>query len=565
MPGVGRRLSVINYMKHIIKVIAAAGLFAAFASVLQAQPYYIVGDVINGWANPGAIQMSGGPTVYSYVVTGGTAGNYEQLKVTDGTWNTAWPGNNLEVKLDATGGNTIYFYPGTIIDGWLPVQNRVGYADPGNMAFEITGDFTSPTWGSDPNAQLVSAGNGVYTNTYTIATPGTYGFKFRTPNTWNEVNFGVDFGNGSGNASITTTNANQRVLFQLDLPNGRWLAGNLAPPPVTNQVVFAVDMTRQIELGFFTPGSAVYVAGAFNSWPNPGTTGLLLNNDPPYNGGDNTNIYYGTNSFVGSPGSAITQYKFNNNDPAAPNVGWETSNNRTVTLLSSNGTEELPVVYFSDAYVSDYAAQNVAVTFVVNMTNATTYPDGHVFDPQNDQVYINGSFLPGGWAPWNPLSLNQMQNDPPGSEIYTYTAYLPARSANSLIKIDYKYGIGYATVTNYDNEAAAYNDHFRYVRSTVNGAYTNAMDTFGNQYSEPSFGQLASASAAPGMVSVSWLGRPGVQVQETTNMTDGSWQSIAGTDGTNWANGYSSTNGFVSQTNWPAADGQHFFRLIQAW
>jgi hypothetical protein len=64
-------------------------------------------------------------------------------------------------------------------------------------------------------------------------------------------------------------------------------------------------------------------------------------------------------------------------------------------------------------------------------------------------------------------------------------------------------------------------------------------------------------------VAISWLGRPGVQLQVTTNLA-ATWQSLAETDGTNWTTGTSSTNGFVSQTNWPAS-GVQFFRLIQAW
>ena len=46
-------------------------------------------------------------------------------------------------------------------------------------------------------------------------------------------------------------------------------------------VVFAVDMSSQIQLGQFHPGYSVYVAGAFNGWPNPGTgLGLVLTNYP---------------------------------------------------------------------------------------------------------------------------------------------------------------------------------------------------------------------------------------------------------------------------------------------
>jgi hypothetical protein len=185
-----------------------------------------------------------------------------------------------------------------------------------------------------------------------------------------------------------------------------------------------------------------------------------------------------------------------------------------------------------------------------------------VFDSAKDQVYINGNFIAGGWAAWNPLSLTPMENNPVGSEIYTYTATVPA---GSLIKVDYKYGMGFPDATNWDNEAPAYQDHIRYLRTTAGGTYTNAMDDFGNQYVEPDFGQLASAGAGADHVTISWLGRPGVQLQVSDSLTGGSWQSILPTDGTNWISGTSSANGFVSQTNWPATGGQQFFRLIQSW
>jgi hypothetical protein len=557
-------------MKHTFKALATAGLLAASALVLQAQPYYIVGDVVNGWASPSAIQMNGGPTVYNYSVTGGTAGNYEQLKVTAGSWGTTWPGNNLVVRLDSTGGNTIYFYPAAPNDGWQPLQDRVGFADPGNMSFEIAGDFTSPNWGSDPSAQLTLQGNGVYTNTYVIATPGTHNFKFRTPGTWSDFNGGSDFGGGN-NATVTTTNANQAVLFQLDLPNGRWLAGSLAPPPVTNTVVFAVDMTYQIELGLFTPGSSVFVAGAFNGWPGTGAGALQLNNTPAYQGGSNTNIYYGTNIFVGVPSTAATQFKYTQNDPSAQNGGWETSGNRTVTLLSSNGTINLPVGVFSDLYPAEVLSAPAAVTFSVDMANAVG-TDSHHFDPTVDTVYLNGAFA--GWYAWaggaNPSPA------PPGfqmtevgvSTVYTNTVTLPAGTPLDFL---YKFGMDPGGVNGgpLDDEAAVGANHVRVVRSTAENPYALPTDAFGNMYGEPYFsagslsgGNLKVGAPSGGNVSVSWLGRPGAHLQVNTNLNGGTWQDLPSTDGGSWTAGYNSTNGLVSVTNWPSA-GKAFFRLVK--
>jgi hypothetical protein len=94
------------------------------------------------------------------------------------------------------------------------------------------------------------------------------------------------------------------------------------------------------------------------------------------------------------------------------------------------------------------------------------------------------------------------------------------------------------------------------------------QDTFGNQYHEPFFnfsakagGQLKIGTPSGGTVPVTWLGRPGAHLQSTTNVT-GPWTDHFETDGTNWSAGFSSTNGLVSQTNWPTA-GTTFFRLVK--
>jgi hypothetical protein len=73
---------------------------------------------------------------------------------------------------------------------------------------------------------------------------------------------------------------------------------------------------------------------------------------------------------------------------------------------------------------------------------------------------------------------------------------------------------------------------------------------------------LTVGALSGGNVPVTWLGRPGAHLQVTSDLVSGSWQDLIATDGTNWTVGYSSTNGFVSQTNWPAS-GKAFFRLVK--
>ena len=252
-------------MKKNMQTLAVAGLVAVAASIAQAQSYTVAGG-FNGWsttANP----MTGGPVTYSCVIPDGTgtAAAEFDFKVTDGSWTASWPGQNARTKYNENGGATIYFTPGTITDGWYPVLNRVGYADPGNLAFEIAGGFNG--WSGGAGYQLNPVGNGVYSNSCVILTAGTYGFKFRTPGSWNDLFFGSDFGNGGADASLTTAYSPQTVAFQLDLPNGRWFAVSAVPPPVTNTIVVSVDMTYQIAIGHFDPNTdTVECRGDWNGW-----------------------------------------------------------------------------------------------------------------------------------------------------------------------------------------------------------------------------------------------------------------------------------------------------------
>ena len=554
-------------MKHQLKILAAAGLLAASVSLSHAQPYYVVGDY-NSWANPSATAMTGGPVQYDYTITGQPPGAYGNVKVTDGTWANAWPGNNMVVLYDSTGSATIHFYPGTSTDGWLPLANRVGYDSPDNsLGWGMAGGFDG--W-NGLSGLLPSIGSGVYSNSFVVATAGYFEFKFQSPaGSWSSIYFGQDFGNNNANGSYTTTNAPQTVPVVLDLPKGRYFIGSQAPAPVTNEVVFAVDMTYQILLGFFHPGSSVFVAGSFNGWPGPSSGGVVLNNTPAYNGGSNTNIWYGTNTFIGLPNTVTAQYKFTQNDASAPNSGCETSDNRPLTLLATNGTLILPVAFFSDLYPSEVLSVAIPVFFSVDM-NGAVGTDTHAFT-SGDSVYINGDFI--NWYAWEsgtapapaPAGYQMIQQG--STTIYTNTIIVPA---GTTVAFKYKYGMDPGSVYGgpLDDEAGYAVNHVRVVRSTAMNPYVMATDTFGNMYAEPYFSasspggaELAIGAVSGGTVPVTWLGRPGAHLQVASAL-GGSWQDLPATDGTNWISGYSSTNGFVSQTNWPAGSAA-FFRVVK--
>lgn len=554
-------------MKQLFKTFAAAGLVAAFVSVSQAQPYYAAGALLTpSWnASDPATELIGGPTVYSNTLPSSANTIYE-FKIAASGWSANWPAGNAKIKGDANGTNTFYFYPGAIIDGWQPLANRVGYADPGNMTWGVAGDFDG--W-DGTQLLLASIGNGVFSNNIVVTSAGNHQFKFQSPpGSWSDVYFGADFQNGGNNGSFSTTNSPQTVPVVLDLPHGRWVVGQLAPPPVTNYVVFAVDMSSQILLGKFDPSvDGVFVSGAFNSWPGTGTGALVLTNVPTYGGGSNTNIYYATNLFIGTPGSLGTAYKFTCNNAAnSANSGYEPrSGDRTFNLLSNNGALVLPVVSFGDVYTSDYLTANTMVTFSVNMTNAHTYAaytPSNNFDATSMNVYITGNFDDTGWAPspWAIPNMRQMTETPTGSRIYTYTHTV---LAGHPVDIHYKYGYDDG-VNNLDNEAPAYQDHVRVVRLTATGSYTMPTDTFGNQHVEPSMNMVSITPAGGGNVSVKWLGRPGVKLQKSGSVSGGSWSSYDATDGSTWTGTTNITSdGWACSTNLPAGGSAGFFRLVK--
>jgi hypothetical protein len=312
-------------------------------------------------------------------------------------------------------------------------------------------------------------------------------------------------------------------------------------PVAANQVTFQVDMTAQVMLGNFDPSTGtVEVRGNFNGW---GTPQILCTNNPA---DANTNIYRAVVTIKDGIG-VQEQYKFWASVPV--NSGWETmADNRTVTIIKGTA-QTLPVVFFSDQDPVDFLPVDTVVTFSVDMAQAVG-TDAHPFAPASDQVFINGA--PNGFVTWD-TSLPMLTNNPVGGSVYSIDLLLPKGSP---VQQTYKYGIN-----GNDDEAAANSNHVRFVRTT--GSYTMPRDTFGAQQVEPSFGLLSASPAAGSSVPVSWLGRPGVHLQANKALSGGTWQDLLNTDGALWTQGYASTNGLVSVTNYPATGAKTFFRLIK--
>jgi hypothetical protein len=210
-----------------------AALFAVvvLAGTAVAQPYNLRG-AFNGWGETPMVDNLDG--TYSLTVGGLTPGSDQEFKVAQNDWASSWPGSNAKTVANALGQMTVHFRPGAVGDGWNPAADRVGWEDPGAFTWEILGGFNG--WSSEAAGQMTSLGGGLYSVDYTIASAGSYAFKFRKTGDW-AYSIGGDFGNSAGDASVTTSQNNQVMRFVLDFPNGRWQTVAI-PEPTT--IVFAM-------------------------------------------------------------------------------------------------------------------------------------------------------------------------------------------------------------------------------------------------------------------------------------------------------------------------------------
>ena len=329
-------------------------------------------------------------------------------------------------------------------------------------------------------------------------------------------------------------------------------------------VTFQVDLTAASTNGQFTPGtSLIYARGTFNNWSTgayyDGSGSSALTNDPAASGLA-TNIYSGTFSDTTDGNGFWLDYKFYIDTGSTWESPASTGGNNRVLHLGTNSSMVLPLVYFDDQALSDYLTEDTEVTFSVNMTNAVC-TDGHVFDASADQVFLNGQFL--GWLGWNTIALTpyQLTNNPVGGTNYSIKLLVPKGQP---LALTYKYGVYHGdNPSGLDIEAPQNQNHFRYVRVLSN--YSMPLDKFGNQYAEPSFGQLNAGHPSAGSVPLSWLGRPGVCLQTATSLTSPiTWTTHLDTAGLGPPNGSISTNGFISLTNYPATgSSKTFFRLVK--
>jgi hypothetical protein len=438
----------------------------------------------------------------------------------------------------------------------------VGYDDPDNdPGWSIAGSFNG--WGTAAN--LAAIGSGVYSNSIVdtnVVGPGF--FKFQSPqNSWSQINFGnPDFGNGNGNGSYPITTSPQTLPVVLDLPNGRFYVGAPALPP-TNYITFQLDMSEEVAVGNFTntdsttllPVNSVAVAGDFIGW---GTAAQLTNytilNPGDLNPGLKTNLYIGT--FPDQTWLPVTiNWKFRvNNLDSGYELPLSTSGGNRVTVIN-NASTVLPVIPYDDIGAGDLVLTDTWVTFSVYVTNGTPTDSGGTFTKGSDTVWVSGGWL--GWPPWGfgALPANQQLFESATPDIYTNTLRVPRGQS---ISVTYKYSFD-----GIDNENGSGTNHIRYIRTYGTNyvfpqdvwSWTLAPMSYPNpgitptNIVEPSFGYLTAGAPSGDNIPITWLGRPGVVLLNSSSLTGGIWNTNTATDG-------------AQSANWPNS-GTQFFRLLK--
>ena len=410
--------------------------------------------------------------------------------------------------------------------------------NPGGAVY-ISGSFNGwPAPGASVSSNnLINTSGTIWSNKFTITdAPGTVeSCKFQDVTTgWETFGPNREFvlAAGSQVLPLTTWNVNDY-------------------PTPTNQVKFQVDLSAQVALGNFTPGGGgqtITVSGDFEGWND----GLPLTNNPTLVG-NATNIYSAWCPVIGFPPTGIN-YKFRMNG------GWEspasTSGNNRQATVTSDG-QVLPLVYYNDNSIYDLVTSPIAVKFAIYMPDQTPLANGGVFTKGVDNVAINGDFL--GWWGWgvNAAPASDIMVEVGSSDVYTNTLIIP--KGNSIF-LTYKYG-----VDGLDNENGFATNHVRLIRAYPPN-YTMPQDVFswsvlqpgnGNPYPlkglaatnivEPDFGYLVIGSPAAGKFPITWLGRPGVLLQNSSSLS-AIWNDNTLSDAT-------------QATNWPNAGGNQFFRL----
>jgi len=151
-----------------------------------------------------------------------------QFKIANAPWTFAEPSVPAEPFVN---GRLFTTAPGEVVHfrldlgdppyGWLPaIAVANDHAYPAGATLELMGSAPElGAWGTGLAAEKVGT---IWQKKVTIATPGTYEYKFRVLGTWAIANFGYHYNNNYGaNGAFATHAANTEMIFQFDERTGR--------------------------------------------------------------------------------------------------------------------------------------------------------------------------------------------------------------------------------------------------------------------------------------------------------------------------------------------------------
>jgi 1,4-alpha-glucan branching enzyme len=171
-------------MKKVCLILFLCVMAVTVQADILATPH-ITGD-FNGWApgdNP-MTETSSGSGIWEYAISGLDPDQYQQFKITDGTWDENKPAANSWYYADGSGDVTVSFDTNIYADGWLSDQFRLGLStDPGTWS--LVGDFNG--WNeNDPCMVMTSEGGGIYSLTETFGA-GDWNFKPVVTGSWDGI------------------------------------------------------------------------------------------------------------------------------------------------------------------------------------------------------------------------------------------------------------------------------------------------------------------------------------------------------------------------------------------
>lgn len=171
-------------MKKVCLILFLCLMAAAAQADITATPHF-AGD-FNGW-DPGLNPMTEtgvGTGIWEFSISGLAADQYQQFKITDGTWDENKPAANSWYYADGSGDVTVSFDTNFYADGWLSEQFRIGLStDPGTWS--LVGDHNG--WNNaDPTQVMTDDGGGIYSLTQTFAA-GDYNLKPVVTGSWDGI------------------------------------------------------------------------------------------------------------------------------------------------------------------------------------------------------------------------------------------------------------------------------------------------------------------------------------------------------------------------------------------